>query len=70
MFYRDTQALVIHVAWGTCIRGDIVIHISFAFVGQHRFFVFLNTTEFLGVVLELYESPRNPTCRHIFFCRF
>ena len=30
MFYRDTQALVIHISRGTCTRGDIVIHISFA----------------------------------------
>ena len=30
MFYRDTQTLVIHISRGTCARGDIVIHITFA----------------------------------------
>ena len=30
MFYRDTQVLVIHLSRGTCARGDIVIHSSFA----------------------------------------
>ena len=30
MFYRDAQVLVIHISRGTCTRGDIVIHISFA----------------------------------------
>ena len=34
MFYRDTQTLVIHISRETCTRGDIVIHISFAFA-QH-----------------------------------
>ena len=34
MFYLDTKALVIHISWGTCSRGDIVIHFSFAFA-QH-----------------------------------
>ena len=29
IFYRDTQALVIHISRGICTRGDIVIHISF-----------------------------------------
>ena len=29
MFYRDAQTLVITILRGTCIRGDIVIHISF-----------------------------------------
>ena len=31
MFHRDAQVLVIHISRGTCTRGDIVIHISFAF---------------------------------------
>ena len=30
MFYRDTQALVIHISRGKCARGDIVILIIFA----------------------------------------
>ena len=30
MFDRDAQALVIHISRGTCTRGDMVIHISFA----------------------------------------
>ena len=30
MFYRDTQTLIIHISRGTCARGDIIIHISFA----------------------------------------
>ena len=34
MFYRDFQALVIHIPRGTCARGDILIHISFA-LAQH-----------------------------------
>ena len=79
MFYRDTQALVIHISRGTCTRGDIVIHISFA-LAQHisqRGFkkVILIVAYVKGVVLELYESPTNSACRvtsfsHIFFCRF
>ena len=31
MFYRDAQALVIHIPRGTCTRGDMVIHITFVF---------------------------------------
>ena len=34
MFYRDAQALVIHIPRGTCARGDTVIRISFA-LAQH-----------------------------------
>ena len=34
MFCRDAQTLVITILRGTCIRGDIVIRISFAFA-QH-----------------------------------
>ena len=34
MFYRDTQTLAIHISRGTCTRGDIVIHITFA-LAQH-----------------------------------
>ena len=30
MFYRDPQTLVIHIPRGTCSRGDIVKHISWA----------------------------------------
>ena len=64
MFYRDTQTLVIHTPRGTCIRGDIVIHISFT-LAQHILQRGLNKVVlilhiFKGVVLELYESPRNP----------
>ncbi len=67
MFYRDTQALVIHISRGTCTRGDIVIHISFA-LAQHisqRGFekVILIVAYLKGVVLELYESPTNSACR-------
>ena len=67
MFYRDTQALVIHISRGTCARGDIVIHISFALT-QHIFQRGLNKVVLIvayleGVVLELYESPTNPACR-------
>ena len=67
MFYRDTQALVIHISRGTCTRGDIVIHISFA-LAQHISQrglkqVVLIVAYLKGVVLELYESPRNPACR-------
>ena len=67
MFYRDPQALVIHIPRGTCTRGDIVIHISFA-LAQHisqRALkqVVLIVAYLKGVVLELYESPRNPACR-------
>ena len=36
MFYRDTQALVIHISRGTCTRGDIVIHIIFAHARDKR----------------------------------
>ena len=38
MFYRDTQTLVIRISRGTCTRGDIVIHITFALaphISQH-----------------------------------
>ena len=64
MFYRDAQALVIHIPRGTCIRGDILIPIRFVFA-QHIFQrclkqVVLILHIFKGVVLELYESPRNP----------
>ena len=67
MIYRDTQALVIHISRGTCTRGDIVIHISFA-LAQHipqrgLTKVLLIVAYLKGVVLELYESPRNPACR-------
>ena len=64
MFYRDTQALVIRISRGTCARGDMVIHISFA-LAQHisqRGFkkVILIVAYLKAVVLELYESPKNP----------
>ena len=67
MFYRDTQALVIHISRGTCTRGDIVIHISFA-LARHIPQRGLNKVTCIvaylkGVVLELYESPRIPACR-------
>ena len=60
MFYRDT----IHISRKPCARGDIVIHISSA-LAQHIFQrglkkVVLILHIFKGVVLELYESPRNP----------
>ena len=67
MFYRDTQALVIHISRGTCTRGDIVIHISFALAqhisqrGLKKGVWILHI--FKCVVLELYESPRNPAWR-------
>ena len=84
MFYRDTQALVIHLSWGTCTRGDIVIHISFAFaqyISQRDFKKVMLIVAYLeGVALELYESRKNLFCRvtsfscpckrHIFFCGF
>jgi hypothetical protein len=67
MFYRDTQALVIHIPRGSCTRGDRVIHISFALaqnISQRGFKkVVLILHIFKGVVLELYESPRNPAWR-------
>ena len=64
MFYRDTQTLVIHTPRGTCIRGDIAIHISFA-LAQHISQRGLNKVVlivhiFKGVVLESYESPTSP----------
>ena len=76
MFYRDTQALVIHIPRGTCARGDIiVIHISFA-LAQHisqrgLTKVRLIVAYFKGVVWELYESPTNSACRvtSFFFVR-
>ena len=37
---------------GTCARGDIVIHISFALARQHRFFVPLNATICFVVFIE------------------
>ena len=67
MFYRDTQTLVIHISRGTCARGDIVIHISFALAqhisqrGLKQVVLILHIFE--GVVLELYESPTNSACR-------
>ena len=75
MFYRDTQALVIHISRGTCTRGDIVIHISFALaqrISQRGLKKVLLIVAYLkGVVLELYESPRTPACRITsFFCIF
>jgi len=64
MFHRDAQVLVIHISRGTCTRGDIVIHISFALAQQipQRGFkqIILIVAYLKGVVLELYESPRNP----------
>ena len=54
MFYRDTQALVIHISRGTRVRGDIVIHISLA-LARH--------TPQRGLNKLLYELPRNPACR-------
>ena len=67
MFYRDTQALVIHTSRGTCTRGDIVIHISFAparHISQRGFKKAMLIVAYLeGVVSELYESKRNPACR-------
>ena len=67
MFYRDAQALVIHISWGTCTRGDIVIHISFP-LAQHISQrglkkVVLIVAYLKSVVLELYESQTNPVCR-------
>ena len=71
MFYRDTQALIIHISRGTCIRGDMVIHISFAVaqpISQRGFKQVISIVAYLeGVVLELYESPKNPACRITFF---
>ena len=67
MFYRNTQALVIHISRGTCTRGDMVIHISFARaqrISQRGFKkVFLNVAYLKGVVSELYESQTNSACR-------
>ena len=67
IFYRDTQALVIHISRGTCARGDIVIHISFALaqhISQRGLKKLVSIVACLkGCVLELYESPRNPACR-------
>ena len=67
MLYRDTQALVIHISRGTCTRGDMVIHISFALaqhISQRGFKKIILIVAYLkGVVLELYESPTNPACR-------
>ena len=67
MFYRDAQALVIHIPRGACIRGDVVIHITFAFarhISQRGFKKVIWIATYLeGVVLELYESPRIPACR-------
>ena len=65
MFYRDAQALVIHIPRGTCTRGDIVIHIAFAHHISQRGLkqVVLILHIFKGVVSELYESPRNPAWR-------
>ena len=76
MLYGDTQALVIHISRGTCIRGDIVIHISFAFpqhISQRGFKKLILIVAYLkGVVLELYESLTNSVCRValFFFCGF
>ena len=36
MFHRDAQPLVITILRGTCVHGDIVIHISLAHT-QHKF---------------------------------
>ena len=67
MFYCDNQALVLHISWGTCTRGDVVIHISFAFaqhISQRGFKQVILIFAYLeGVVLELYESPTNLACR-------
>ena len=67
MFYRDPQALVIHIPRGTCTRGDIVIHISFALaqhISQRGFEKAMLIVAYLeGVVLELHESPTNLACR-------
>ena len=84
MFYRDTQTLVIHISRGTCTRGDIVIHITFALaqhISQRGFKKVIWIVAYLkGVVLELYETPTNSACRvttfffafkrHIFFVGF
>ena len=73
MFYRDTQAFVIHIPRGTCARGDMVIHISFALAqhisqrGLKQVVLILHVFE--GVVLELYESPTNSACRVTSFFR-
>ena len=67
MFYRDTQTLVIHISRGTCARGDIVIHITFALaqhISQRDFEKVIWIVVYLkGVVLELYETPTNSACR-------
>ena len=67
MFYRDTQAFVIHISRGTCTRGDIVIHISFALarhISQRGLKQIVVIFAYLkGVVLELYASPTNLACR-------
>ena len=84
MFYRDTQTLAIHISRGTCTRGDIVIHITFALaqhISQRGFKKVIWIVAYLkGVVLELYETPTNSACRvttfflplnaTFFFCRF
>ena len=71
MFYSDAQALVIHISRGTCTRGDIVIHISFA-LAQHisqRVLkqVVLIVAYLQSVVLELYESPHDFVLSHYIF---
>ena len=74
MFYRDTQTLVIHISRGTCTRGDIVIHITFALaqhISQRGFKKVIWIVAYLkGVVLGLYETPTNSACRvtTFFFC--
>ena len=67
MFYRDTQALVIHTSRGTCARGDMVIHISFTLarnIPPRGVKQLIRIVAYLkSVVLELYESPTNLACR-------